>query len=639
MPKSIVFSLWAKLAMVFMLVAVNLPASAQSELRQLLQIAEYIGVDYVEAVRDGTVINDDEYEEMLEFASMLIEAGSNSAAVSTNEQFSAAATNLYEVIQSRGLNESVLDLTSELRSLLLALSPGLSLPTSLLSPGQTAIIFADSCAECHGISGQGNGNLAAQLNPAPSDFTDVERARNRSILGLFDAISNGIDGTSMPSFVQLPIQQRWSLSFYVGSLAFNDSGQIEDMNAFQISPQDLVNYSPNNLVQQFPEVPRQVIESVRVNPSVLFTSQDDPLSITRQQLGRAYDAYRETNYQDALRLAVSAYLDGFELIENSLNARDSNLRREIENNLLSMRQLLSSEGQERLVEQSMQQVLQQLQQAENVMGEDSFSGSTLFASSFVILVREGLEALLVVIALATVLIKTGRKDAIKYLHFGWVSALLIGLVTWLAAQTLFNISGASREVMEGVAALLAAIVLFYVGFWMHSKSSAAHWQNYIKQNIDKSLRKGTLWGIAGLAFVAVYREVFETILFYQSLLTQANPNQIVSVSGGFLSGVILLALIAWMMLRYSVRLPLAKFFSTTTYLLLALSFVLMGKAILALQEAAVIGISPLPIRISVDWLGIGSTWQGIMSQALVLILSAIMLYRSSFRGQNQGEAN
>jgi high-affinity iron transporter len=190
---------------------------------------------------------------------------------------------------------------------------------------------------------------------------------------------------------------------------------------------------------------------------------------------------------------------------------------------------------------------------------------------------------------------------------------------------LISISGASREIMEGVAALLAAAVLFYVGFWMHSKTHAAQWQAYIRDNIHRHLSTGTLWGIAGLAFIAVYREVFETVLFYQSLLTQAQPSQFMSITTGFLAGVVVLAAVAWVMIKFSMRLPIGKFFSFTTYLMLALSFVLMGKAVAALQEAALIAISPLPLNINISWLGIHATWEGILSQLLILLLSVFLL--------------
>jgi len=231
----------------------------------------------------------------------------------------------------------------------------------------------------------------------------------------------------------------------------------------------------------------------------------------------------------------------------------------------------------------------------------------------------------------TVLIRTQRQDALKYVHTGWIVALLSGGATWVAAQSLISISGASREVMEGVAALFAALVLFYVGIWMHSKTHAAQWQAYIQKHVNERLKSGTLWGLAALSFIAVYREVFETVLFYESLLTQAVEAQYSVVAGGFLLGVAMLAVLSWVLIRYSIKLPIARFFSTTTYLLLALSFILTGKGISALQEAALIGMSPLPVNVDLSWIGLKSTWQGITAQALILVVFMVFIWGSKVK--------
>ena len=162
---------------------------------------------------------------------------------------------------------------------------------------------------------------------------------------------------------------------------------------------------------------------------------------------------------------------------------------------------------------------------------------------------------------------------------------------------------------------------------MHSKSKAGQWQSYIKQNINHKLKAGSLWGIAGLSFITVYREVFETVLFYQSLILQTQSGQHVTLLSGFLFGLFILALIAWLVIKYSVKMPLAQFFSSTSYIILILAFILTGKAIAALQEAAVIPVTAFPINISFDWLGIYSTWQGLSAQLLVLIISVVLMLK------------
>ena len=606
----------------------SISASTESaELRQLLQLAEYVGADYVSAVADGKVIDEGEYQEMVEFSGLILEK--STALATENSQIQALARSLQAGITKKERVGVIQSLSAELRGSLLALSPQLSLPRSLVAYSAVNLTFKKDCSSCHGTLGNGDSLLAQQLDPIPTDFTDKARALNRSILGLYDSISGGIKGTAMPSFQHLTENERWSLAFFVGSLAFESDERREVAAESALSIHDVVMFSPNELNSKRSKVEWSLIEAVRADPTPLFSRNRSPLGTTRQRLEEAGTAYQQGEYKEAQRLAVSAYLDGFELVENSLDARDKALRQSIESSLLSLRQQLRDKQNATQLEHSLVRVLAQLEQAEQLLAGSSMSNATLFSASFIILLREGLEALLVVIALLTILLRSNKKEAIKYVHLGWGGALVAGIITWVVAQYLVTISGASREIMEGVAAMLAAVVLFYVGFWMHKKTQAAQWQTYIQQNIAKNLKSGTLWGISGLAFIAVYREVFETVLFYQSLLTQTLPAQQFVLVGGFAFAAAVLILIAWLLIKYSVKLPLSQFFSITTYLLLALSFVLAGKAISALQEAAVISMSPFPVNIQIEWLGVNSTWEGLITQFLIL-LSILFIGRQWF---------
>lgn len=602
------------------------------ELRQIAQLAEYIGVDYPEAINDGQITDNAEYQEMLEFSGIITTKISRLAESSSKFQpIVHQAKSLQSSIQNKQSINTVRVLTAELRYSVLTLAPQSSLPTALMAIAERQQMYENNCASCHGMAGQGDGIAAANLEPSPTDFTDKERALNRSILGLYDAIANGIDGTAMPAFAQLTNQQKWSLAFYVGSLAFQPSEQLPAQADPMISLQQLVNYSPSLLAKELPNKHTNIIEQLRANPSPLLVTKSTPLTVTRERLKTAQSAYHMGEYDRAHNLAVSAYLDGFELIENNLDARNQSLRKSIETTLIKLRHAIKQPQNDPELDSVMSHAFNQLDQAEQLLAESTLSNGTLFSASLVILLREGLEALLVIIALMTVLIRTQRQDALKYVHAGWITALLAGGATWLVAQTLISISGASREVMEGVAAMLAAVVLFYVGIWMHDKTHAEQWQAYIQQHINTKLKSGTLWGLTALAFIAVYREVFETVLFYQSLLTQTVDAQFSYIAGGFFLGTIILFALAWVLIKYSIKLPIARFFATTTYLLLALSFVLMGKAVSALQEAAFIDISPLPVSFSIEWIGVNSTWQGVLSQALILLAFAVVILRSKVR--------
>lgn len=605
-------------------------SAAETDPGQLAQLIEYISADYPEAVRHHTIVNQDEYREMLEFSGLVVSELERLGPGQQTTEFLTLAKRLAGAVRDKENADYIREIATDLRRRLLQAYPVLSLPKDFLSTPQIQALYSESCAGCHGPGGGGNGPLATGLSPAPTDFTDQARAADRSVMGLYETITGGVDGTAMPSFAGLPETQRWSLALYVGSLAFNQSqsGQVSRLSpaTTSISLQELILYSPQELRASYPALSYQDIGRLRAQPSKLAFANDDPLAFARSRLAQSRSEYAGGHYAAAQRLAVSAYLDGFELVENALSAHDPQLMQHIESDMFALRELLKQEGRADEVNQAVQRLDAALLAAGERLASGTLEGSTVFIASFLILLREGLEAVLVVLALGTVLIKSGRRDALKYMHAGWISAVVAGVLTWFASQYLLVITGASREITEGVAALLAAVVLFYVGFWMHRKTQIHQWQQFISESIHRHLGGGALFGISALAFIAVYRELFETVLFYQALWTQVHASQATLLVAGLLAGVAVLAVLSWLIVKYSIKLPLKRFFSITVYLLLALSFVLMGKAVAALQEAGLIGVTPFIFPLELEWLGIHPSWQGISAQAAVLLLSVGMVF-------------
>jgi high-affinity iron transporter len=262
-------------------------------------------------------------------------------------------------------------------------------------------------------------------------------------------------------------------------------------------------------------------------------------------------------------------------------------------------------------------------QAEAALAPDQASDTSNFAGAFAILLREGLEALLIVIAMIAFLQKADRRDVLPYVHGGWAVALLAGVATWWAATSLIAVSGASRELMEGFGSLFAALVLLSVGIWMHGKSNAQAWQRYIKDKLDQALSRQSAWFLFLLAFVVVYREVFETILFFATMWSQGGHGALL---GGALAGAGVLAVIAWAMLRYSQRLPITQFFALSSILIAVLAVVLAGKGIAGLQEAGLLSITPFTGAPRSDLLGLYPTVQGLLAQALAAAVIALGFY-------------
>jgi high-affinity iron transporter len=255
-------------------------------------------------------------------------------------------------------------------------------------------------------------------------------------------------------------------------------------------------------------------------------------------------------------------------------------------------------------------------QVDELMQEAKADPKTTFIGALTILLREGIEALLIIIGMITFLKKTDRPEVLRHVHRGWISALLAGVLTWVVATYLIGISGASREVTEGLGSIIAAFVLLGIGLWMHQKSSADRWQDYLKTKLSAAATSRSTWALFALAFVAVYREVFETVLFYSALAAEGNNGALVA---GFVTAVLLLVVIAWALLRTSARMPLTTFFSFSSILVMILAIVLTGKGVSALQEAGWISVNLINLP-RVEWLGLYPTLETFAAQVVVALI-------------------
>ena len=218
------------------------------------------------------------------------------------------------------------------------------------------------------------------------------------------------------------------------------------------------------------------------------------------KLAESLALYRDGNRTAARDAATSAYLEGFELVENSLDNVDKPLRLEIEREMLALRAAIADGAAPAALEARVAKADALLASAQGKLDSGELSPAAAFTTSLVILLREGLEAILLLAAIIAFVTKTGRRDALPYVHAGWIAALLAGAATWVAANSLIDISGANRELTEGVTALIAAAMLLYVGYWLHGKSQAQAWTAFIRDSVGGALEKKTLWAMAGVSF-------------------------------------------------------------------------------------------------------------------------------------------
>ena len=616
-------------------------ALAAPDLSKLVQLVDYVGVDYRGAVHAGQVINPAEYDEMRDFTRAIEDQAHQLPTSENTTAIQTSARQLTQMVEQRQAPDAVAAAATELRHSLIGTFNIIVVPRMAPDIQRARQLFSDNCAACHGLNGQGDGIQARGMEPAPTDFTDAERYGQRTVYGLYSTISAGVGDTGMRGFTELSEADRWSLAFLVGQMATTTEARTagKTILASQSSAQssaktlnDLQRFtvtSPDEARAEFGASGAKVMAYLRAQPEPLFANTS-PLGYARDTLNASLDAYRSGQRETAYKLAVAAYLEGFELVEHRLDTVDSELRGEVETAMTAYRNLLRSDNPLSVVKAQATQVQQLLVRVTERLNEGTLSTGAAFASAFIILLREGLEAILVIAALAAFLIKTERRDAMPYLHYGWAGALALGVATWGASQYLFDFSGANREITEGIAALVAMAVLFYVGFWMHSKTNAVQWQRFIDGSVQKALGRGTLWGLTALSFIAVYREVFETILFYQALWVQADaPAQGMLISG-LGTGMVVLAVLSWLILRYSTRLPLRQFFSATGIFMFALAVIFAGKGIAAMQEAGKLPLDPISFP-RIDLLGIYPNLQGLAMQGSLLMLAILMLWGNGLR--------
>lgn len=588
------------------------------------RLLDYLAVDYSGAVANGAVISASEYAEMQEFSTSVRERIASLPPVSAQPALVREADDLVAAIARKAAPQDVETRAHQLASHLLVAYPMPLAPSSAPDLARGAALYAEQCSACHGATGRGDGANARGLNPPPVAFADATRARQRSTFGLYQVISQGLDGTAMASFAHLPSDDRWALAFYVGRFAFDEDAarrgeQIWTSDAQLRSRfpdlQTLTQITPATLAAQIGEPnATQVIAYLRRHPEAVL-QRTDTLGVARAKLAQSLARYEAGDRRGAQELALSAYLDGFEPVEPTLGARDRALLTRVEGAMGAFRASLTAGAPVADVRTQAERINALLDAAERALAPQQASAVSSFAGAFTILLREGLEALLIVVAMIAFLGKADRRDVLPYVHGGWVSALAAGVLTWAAATSLISISGASRELTEGFGSLISAIVLISVGIWMHGKAQSNAWQTYIKEKLSTALSRGSAWFLFFLAFMVVYREVFETILFYVALWSQGAH---LAMLAGAATAAIALVLIGWALLSYSKRLPISQFFSYSSILIAVLAVVLAGKGFAALQEAGLLDIHPLAVLPRIEVLGLFPTWEGFLAQVLTL---------------------
>lgn len=305
-------------------------------------------------------------------------------------------------------------------------------------------------------------------------------------------------------------------------------------------------------------------------------------------------------------------------LEADIGAADPSAKTELESKFAAVIGLATANAPKAKVEAAWRALETQLVSVADARADASGAGWVgAFLQSLLILLREGFEAMLVVTALVAYLKRLGAEDKVRVVWGAVALALVASALTAWALNAVVSLSGAGQEAVEGATMLVAAAVLAYVSHWLFARREAQRWQGYLKDQVSKALSGGQMFSLGFAAFLSVYREGAETVLFYQALMGGA-PGQGSAIALGFTVAVVALVAVYWIMRRASLRLPLGPFFTGTAILLYALAVMFAGNGMLELQEARLISATPLASWPSVPALGLFPTLESVAAQVLLL---------------------
>ncbi|MGV8946942.1 MAG: FTR1 family iron permease [Lutibacter sp.] len=361
------------------------------------------------------------------------------------------------------------------------------------------------------------------------------------------------------------------------------------------------------------------------------TSSDNALKTANTYLMSALKNYKEGKNEIARKDALAAYLEGVEPVEAGLKTYAPDISTKLEQQMFQVRRAIEQNKSYLEVENEINSAFSLIVDAEQVMGNNSLSYWLTFVLSASILLREGLEAFLIIVLILALIRSSGAKKAKKWIHGGWITAVIMGFAGWFFSGWIINISGQNREIMEGLISLLAVIILAFVGFWLHNNSQVGKWKIFVEEKIGKQLQKEKMYGLAFFSFMVVFREAFESILFLQAINLETTALNKSAIGFGVLAAFGLIALFGVLFLKYSKKLPVRQLFRYSSWGILVLAIILMGKGVHSIQESGWISITNSPIFVHVDWLGIYPTIETTVSQLVLFSAVLTMYYISSYK--------
>lgn len=607
------------------------PAVAQDHgplIRRIATTAVLAAQEYALGVEDGKVVLEAEVEEARLF---LTEAAAMAARLPSpsDEEARRAFEAALAIVNRTGSPDAVMTVVDAALEALAA-RHGVALveiPESVAVAAHGASLYRVHCASCHGDRGRGDGPAAAGLDPPPPDLADAGALADATPLDFFRRTTVGVSGTAMPGFEALLSEDdRWAVAVYASTLRLPAASGDAPARFAPLAA--TAQRSDRELLEALgPGASLATVAAIRLAamtaaPVTAGQRRGVTFARVRALVDSSVRAALAGDRDEARQAALGAYL-AYEAVERDVRARDAGVadRAEAAFAMLRDRGPTASPGALRDIERAL---AASLEHSERVL-TDSVSRLGLFLQSLVILLREGLEAILIIGALLAFVTKTGAPDRRRDIHVGVGAAVIVSLFTALLIETVFHLSPAHQEVLEGFTMVAAAVMLFYVSYWLLTKVEVHKWNAFVRSQVREAVGSGSVLALATVAFLAVYREGFETVLFYKALFLAGGPGGWPPIVAGMAVGTVLLAIVYVAINRYGVRLPLKPFFAVTSAFLYYMAFVFAGKAVAELQGGGLVGTTPVLWAPRVPMLGIYPTVESLLAQAVLVALALVAL--------------
>jgi len=571
----------------FLAVIASAGAAQENSAKRLSSIVSVAIEEYGKAVDlNGKLISTDEYSETTSFLEdakgvALRLRGYNAPATQ------AVLDTLIDAVRKRVPPADIRLLHARFNGALGA-EGAMDLPTAPLDTARGHTLFTQNCSSCHGDRGLGDGIAAGGSTlPVPA-IGSREKTPALSPALAYNVVSVGVRGTPMPSFsANMSPQDRWDVVNYIYAMR----GETMSLPAAQAD------------ASAAPGAPAARSVLALLDSALEFAKKGR----SAEAGDRAFDAYI-----------------AFEPLETPARARQPGLVASMERHFADFKGALR--GKDISVAQGARDAIALDLPRIVELTKPTGSGWGAFFQSFLIILREGFEAILVIGAVVAFLIKTGNRNRLKSIWTGIALGLAASGLMVIVLRTVFAHLPTSREVVEGITMLVAVVVLFSVSYWLISKVEAAKWQKFIREKVSTALDHGGGKALATVAFLAVFREGAETAMFYQALFSEGNVA--VPLSLGIVVGFAALAVIFTLFYRFGVRIPMRPFFTVTSVLLYYMAFVFIGKGIRELQEGNVVPITVMKGMPSMPSLGIFPSMETLAAQGILLLLFVFMVVKS-----------